>query len=157
MKDDIRALRKLMLATTRIDGAYYFFSRKLGIKENVLSLLYALADGEPHSQKQIGEDWLIPKTTINTNVKELVKAGYVRLCAAQRPREKTVCLTERGKAYTDRIMRCVYESEQEAIEKTLERFPPEFVDAIDFFADRLCEAFQKRLPEQKIPPERKPL
>lgn len=79
MEKTLAEIRRLMLATTKIDGAYYLFSRRLGIKENVLVLLYALDDGKPHSQKQICEDWLVPKTTINTNVKELVRAGYVML------------------------------------------------------------------------------
>lgn len=42
MEKTLAEIRRLMLATTKIDGAYYLFSRRLGIKENVLVLLYAL-------------------------------------------------------------------------------------------------------------------
>ena len=147
MEKTLAEIRRLMLATTKIDGAYYLFSRRLGIKENVLVLIYALDDGKPHSQKQICEDWLVPKTTINTNVKELVRAGYVMLYPGAGTREKIIGLTDAGKAYTEQIMRRVYEAEQAAMKRTLQQFSPQFVDAIDFFADCLHNEFQQRLTE----------
>lgn len=147
MEKTLAEIRRLMLATTKIDGAYYLFSRRLGIKENVLVLLYALDDGKPHSQKQICEDWLVPKTTINTNVKELVRAGYVMLYPGTGTWEKIIGLTDAGKAYTEQIMRRVYEAEQAAMKRTLQQFSPQFVDAIDFFADCLHDEFQQRLTE----------
>ena len=147
MEKTLAEIRRLMLATTKIDGAYYLFSRRLGIKENVLVLLYALDDGKPHSQKQICEEWLVPKTTINTNVKELVRAGYVMLYPGAGTREKIIGLTDAGKAYTEQIMRRVYEAEQAAMKRTLQQFSPQFVDAIDFFADCLHNEFQQRLTE----------
>ena len=93
MDKNVEMIRRIMLAVTRVDGAYYYFSKKLGMKENVLTLLYALDDGEQHSQKQICQDWLIPKTTLNTSVKELVKYGYVTLKPAEVTSEKTIALT----------------------------------------------------------------
>ena len=148
MNQDYALIRRLMLANTRIDGAYYFFSRRLLIKENILTLLYALDDGAPHSQKQICRDWLIPKTTINTNVRELVDAGYVMLYSGAGTREKTIGLTDAGKAYTEKMMKRVYEAEQAAIEKTLRRYSAEFVEAMDYFADCICSEFQNRLAEE---------
>ncbi|HJD22992.1 MAG TPA: MarR family transcriptional regulator, partial [Firmicutes bacterium] len=93
------AIYRLMVAINKIDGSYYLCARKLGVKENTLALLYALGDGLPHSQKQISEDWLIPKTTINTIVKELADAGYLSLLATEDSREKTIRLTESGNDY----------------------------------------------------------
>lgn len=144
MEDKYQAIHRLMLAINKIDGAYYFFARKLGIKENTLALLCALDDGKAHSQKQIGEEWQIPKTTINTVVKELIDDGYITLQPEEHTREKTLCLTDKGRAYTKKILTSVYEAEQEALEKTLREFSPEFIDAFDCFAARLCEEFQKR-------------
>ena len=151
MDDNYRMLRRIMLATNKIDGAYYYLSRRLGIKENVLALLYALDDGEPHTQKQIGEDWQIPKTTINTNVRELTQAGYLTLLSGKGSREKIICLTERGKFYAAGIMQAVYEAEQAAIDRALTKFSPEFVDAMDYFAGCVCDEFQRRLGEGEDP------
>ena len=93
-----RLIRRLTQAFNRIDGAYYYCARRLGVEENTLALLYALDDGRPHSQKQVCEEWLIPKTTINTVVKEQVAAGHLTLRAGE-GREKIICLTEAGKAF----------------------------------------------------------
>src|SRR5699024_9640509 len=92
MEDPSALARRLILAATRMDGAYYYFARHSGVPENLLALFYALADGKPHSQKEICEDWLIPKTTINTVVKEQVAAGHLTLRTGE-GREKIICLT----------------------------------------------------------------
>lgn len=140
------AIRRLMTATNKIDGAYYFLARKLNIKENTLALLYALDDGKAHSQKQISDEWLIPKTTINTTVKELTDAGYLELLPGEHTREKTIKLTESGKIYTNKILKTVYEAENQALAETINKFGTEFVEAFDFFADSLCNEFKKKKP-----------
>ena len=60
-----------MVAINRVDGIWYLLARKSGMKVNTISLLFALDDGKAHTQKQICEEWIIPRTTINTVVKEL--------------------------------------------------------------------------------------
>ena len=125
MNETFAEIRRLMLATNRIDGAYYLLSRKLGVKENILTLLYALDDEETHSQKRICEDWLFPKTTINTIIRELVQAGYVTLCREENGREKRIALTQAGKDYASKMLKGVYQAEQAAMEKTLQRFSPQ--------------------------------
>ena len=72
-------IRSIMLSTNKIDGVYYLLSRRMGLKANTLALLYALDDGKVHSQKQICEEWLIPKTTLNTIVRECVAEGYIKI------------------------------------------------------------------------------
>ncbi len=146
MEDRYEAVRQLILSINKIDGCYYFCARKLGAKENMLALLYALDDGRPHSQKQIAEDWLIPKTTINTIVKELVGAGHVTLLAEGESREKTILLTEPGKAAARRLLEKIHTAEQEALDKTLQRFSPEFMDAFAYFSSCLCAELQKQIP-----------
>ena len=90
MNEYDKMLRRLYLATNRIDGGYYFFARGAEVKENVLALLYALDDGQPHTQAEIARDWQIPKTTVNTNIKELKAAGYVAFLPSQAGRERVM-------------------------------------------------------------------
>lgn len=140
------AIRRLMTAINKIDGAYYLMARKLGVKENTLALLYALDDGRAHSQKQISDEWLIPKTTINTTVKELTDSGYLELLPVEHTREKTLKLTDKGKEYTKKILTTVYEAENQALNETINKYGTEFVEAFDFFADSLCNEFKDRKP-----------
>lgn len=138
------ALLKLFCAINKIDGAYYFCARKMNLKENTLALLYALDDGLPHSQKQVCEDWFIPKTTINTVTRELVEQGYVTLVSTGHHREKNIILTEEGRRYAARIMGEMKAAEREALLETLEQFSPEFISAFDSFAHTLCRRLEER-------------
>ena len=139
--DHNEAILRLTDAINKIDGAYYFCAKHMGVKENTLAVLFALDDGKPHSQTQIAREWLIPKTTVNTVVKELTAEGYVTLMGTGHAREKNIVLTRRGRAYADEIMKEMKLAERQALEQTLDKYPPEFIDAIESFAGSLCDAF----------------
>jgi DNA-binding MarR family transcriptional regulator len=102
-------------------------------------LLYAINDGKPHSQKEICEHWLVPKTTINTIIKECINAGYIVLVASNHTKEKEISLTVKGQEYTRTIMNQVYKLERRAMERTLASYSPEFVQAIEQFTAYLKE------------------
>lgn len=136
-------LLRLFCAINKINGAYYFCARKMKLKENTLALLYALDDGLPHSQKQVCEDWFIPKTTINTVTRELVEQGYVTLVSTGRHREKNIILTGEGRRYAAKVMEEMKAAEHEAFSETLEQFSPEFIDVFDSFARTLCRRLEE--------------
>lgn len=81
-----------------------FLAKKLGVNENALAFLYALDDGQPHSQKEISDAWLIPRTTIHSIVKMMQKEGYIQFCTEQHKKEKAIILTEKGQKYTDSLL-----------------------------------------------------
>ena len=143
--EDFRSLsRRFVTACNTSDGAYYRWARRSGVTEHTLSLLYALDDGLPHSQKQICEEWGIPKTTINTVVRSCREAGYVTLEAMPgAPRERQVCLTAAGRAYAGRVLGELCRAEDAAMAATAARFGPEFVDAVEFLAARLKEVLEE--------------
>ena len=139
MKDYREEIRRIMVSVNVIDGIYAMGAKKIGIKDNSLSLLYALDDGKPHSQKEICEHWLIPKTTLNTIVKECVNAGYIVLDGIKHTKEKEIRLTDKGQEYAKTILNQVYELEGRAMEKTLSSYSPEFVQALEQFTAYLKE------------------
>lgn len=142
-------IQKLMVATNKIDGVYYYFAKRLGLKENEFFFLYALSDGKPHTQKEICDLWLIPKTTLNTVVRGCLRQGYIRFCEGGHSREKKMVLTPSGKRYAGGALGLVRGAESRAMEKTLEKFSPAFVDAADCFADLLHEEFSRMKPPEK--------
>ena len=139
MKDYREEIRRIMVSVNVIDGIYAMGAKKIGIKDNSLSLLYALDDGKPHSQKEICEHWLIPKTTLNTIVKECVNAGYIVLDGIKHTKEKEIRLTDKGQEYAKTILNQVYELERRAMEKTLSSYSPEFGQALEQFTAYLKE------------------
>lgn len=115
MTNEREAIRRIMISINKIDELYERVQRKAGAKGNTVWVLYALDDGKPHSQKQIYEEWLIPKTTLSTIVKGLESDGYVRLeiIPGQR-REMNIYLTEAGKKYARQVLDSFYQAEEEA-------------------------------------------
>lgn len=141
MDRNYERVRRIMLATNKIDGVYYLFAKQFGNNENTLAFLYALADGKPHSQKEISEEWLIPRTTINSIVKKMLAQGYVAFVPEQHRKEKALMLTDSGMRYTDERFGSIYAAEEKAIVETMEQYDDTFVEALEFFASRLQGGF----------------
>lgn len=149
MEDSRKLLDHFYVCCNKMDGLYYLAARRLGVKENALVLLYTLNDGQPRSQKQLSGELLIPKTTINTIVKEYMDAGYVTLVPANHSREKNIALTPAGAAYAQEILEPVYRAEKEAMEQTLAEFSPEFMNAIEALTQNMAQAFQRTIFDRK--------
>lgn len=102
-------------ALYKIDGYYSEFARKSKVKAKLLWVLYALNDGEEHTQKEVSETWEIPRTTVNTVVKELEANGFVVLSPIKgEKREMLVSLTESGKHYAEDKLAEIYAIEGRA-------------------------------------------
>lgn len=144
MEDHRKQIRKIANAICEIDGAYYTLSKDAGVKENLFWLLYSLDDGEFHSQKQICDDWMLPRATVNTLIKECEASGYVTLQSIPgRKRELQICLTEEGTAYTRKALKDVYEAEESALNETLSQCSPSFISDLELFTVNLKTAFEK--------------
>ena len=132
--------RRFIAAINAADGVYYAWARQSGVTPHTLDLLYALDDGLPHSQKQICEEWGIPKTTINTVVKACRAAGYITLePMPDQPRQRQLCLTPAGLAYAKKALEELYILENQAMAAAVERFGPAFVDAVELYCARFRE------------------
>lgn len=130
------------MAINNIDEAYMLNEKKRQISESELCLMYALDDGKPHSQKEISSVWMVPKTTLNTITKRWEKEGLlIQSPIPGRRREMQITLTEAGEQYARGFLTFIYEAEEIALRKTLERYSDEFIEALEFFSENLKEAF----------------
>lgn len=145
MKDYRAYLDHFYLCTNKIDGLYYLAARRLGVNENTLALFYALDDGQLRSQKQLSEELLIPKTTVNTVVRECIQAGYLQLLPSGHGKERVVALTQRGRDYARGLLRPIHEAEEEAMARTLEQFSPDFLLAVETLTQQLCQSFRRSI------------
>lgn len=103
-----------------------------------------LGDEKEHSQKQICEEWLMPRTTLNTVVKECINDGYIILSSQQHSKEKTISLTPKGKEFTEKVLKPVYEIENDVMKKVIEEFSEDFILAYERYAQYFEEAYKKR-------------
>ena len=145
MNQEREYIDRLWACTNIIDGLYYKSARSLHIKNNMLALFYALGDGNVHSQKQLCEEYLFPKTTLNTIVRECAQKNYIALVRENSSKEKSITLTDKGREYARSILEPIYAAETAAINRTLQQVSPEFVDALECFTKHLQAAFAQRI------------
>ena len=101
-------------ALYHVDSFYDEFAKQSNVSSALLWVLYALNDGNSHTQIEISNDWELPKTTVNTVIKEIQKNGYVDLIPIKGKRcEMSIVLTENGKKYADRVLADLYKKEAE--------------------------------------------
>lgn len=136
--------RRLILALYNIDEVYLLNEKKKKVSDAELCLMYALDDGKPHSQREISVEWQVPKTTVNTITKRWENEGLlIQTPVPGKRREMEITLTEQGKAYAKEFMAFLYQAEDIALVKTLEKYGTEFIDAIEFFGASLKDAFEE--------------
>ncbi|WP_458407213.1 MarR family winged helix-turn-helix transcriptional regulator [Anaerotignum sp.] len=143
--------RRLILALYNIDEAYYLNEGKRKLSDAELCVMYALDDGKPHSQREIAQEWLVPKTSVNTIVKRWEKDGLLTLTPIMgKRREMHIMLTDAGREYAKGFMGFIYRAEDKALKRTLEKYSDEFIEVIEFFGTSLKEAFDEESENEKI-------
>lgn len=141
--------RRLIVALYNIDEIYYLSECKKKLSDAEFTVMYALDDGKPHSQREISQEWLIPKTSVNTIVKRWEKDGLLTLTPIPgKRREMHIMLTDAGREYAKSFMSFLYRAEEKALKKTLEKYSDEFIDALTFFGASLKEAFAEELGKE---------
>lgn len=141
--------RRLNLALFNIDEIYYLNEGRKKLSDAELSVMYALDDGKPHSQKEISRDWMVPKTSVNTIVKRWEKAGLLTLSPIPgKRREMYILLTDAGKEYAKGFLSFLYCAEEKALARTLERYSDTFIEAMEYYGASLKEAFDEELRKE---------
>lgn len=141
--------RRLTLAIFKINGIENSIDQKVAIGSAELCLMYALDDGQPHSQKQISEQWEISKTTLNTIVKHWEQEGLLTLNKVPgKRREMEICLTESGLIRAKSALKSVYFAEDAAMRQTVEKYSDLFVEALEYYAEALKKAAEGQKAEQ---------
>lgn len=143
--------RRLIRALYNVDEAYYESANRKKLFDSEITVMYAMDDGQPHSQAEICREWLVPKTTVNTIVKRWERLGYV----IQEPipgkrREMQVVLTDAGRAYAKELVTLLYRAEEIALKKTLQQYPEVFIEALECFGNTLRDAFAEGAEKREI-------
>ena len=124
-------------ALYHVDSFYDEFAKKSNVSSALLWVLYALNDGKPHTQIEISNDWELPKTTVNTVIKDIQKDGYALLVPIKgKRREMSIVLTENGKKFADNVLSDLYKKEADAY-KALTSEEQEIVMVLEKLARKL--------------------
>ncbi len=105
----------------RANALYGEWAKQHGVTYNMLMVLCALAGPGDHTQKQIAEERMLPKQTVNTLVKELERQGCLCYLAGRDQKEKRVAFTEAGRAMAGELLEEMYRLE----DRVMARMGPE--------------------------------
>ena len=75
--------------------------------------------------------------------------GYIQLEEAGHKREKMLCLTERGKAYTAELLQPLYHAEESAMELASHAEQESMIHALERFVKKMEQELSKILEKDK--------
>lgn len=142
MTDKRSKIKQLMDILYNMDVQYARAVKVLGFKASMFWFLYALDNNEPTSQKQMIVDRQVPKTTLNTIVKECERKGYITFENIKgEKREKVVVATEAGRKYAQDMLQKIYAAEEEAINNTKDI--DKLLELINIYYKNIEKSFSK--------------
>ena len=88
------------------------------------------------------EELHISQPTLSRTMQSLEEEFGVKLF---RYEGRQLSLTPAGREYAQTVLRPVYRAEEQALARTLERFSPQFVEAVEALTGYLTQTFQEEI------------
>ncbi len=144
MKDIRHITRAFVYSFNQLYHLYHLYSLKYSKNVTEFWLMYVLDDGNTYSQKELCDQWLFSRTTLNSCAKKCEAAGYLTMQPIPgKRREMHMYLTEKGKAYAQQMLDITYRAENKAMKETIARYSDEFLSAFDFYRHSLERAYKE--------------
>ncbi len=115
--ETLSLLREIDQAIIKLRGVYSLWARDQGISYNEMLVFYAIREHGFCTQKQICDNYLIPRQTMNNIMARFHNAGVLEISRElSRGREKAFVLTEKGRSYAACLMQSLERVEAQAVE-----------------------------------------
>ena len=100
-----KSIKAITSAVDRTDYLYEKWAKKQGVNNYVSRIMYMLYLSGVNRQKEMVENYGMPKQTVNTVITELQKKGYIILIPDENDkRSKIIKLTQEGINYANKIV-----------------------------------------------------
>ena len=111
-------LNGLNQAIIQFRGIYSAWSNELGISYHEMLILYTIREYGYCTQKQICDNYLLPKQTIHNVISAMRRNGLLNVSVNHgKGREKAFVLSDQGKAYAAPFLRSMDTVESHALER----------------------------------------
>lgn len=141
IKNIMEQIRQMNYAVNSTVSAYTIWAKKRGLSYNSLIMLYYLEENERCTQTQICEAMQLPKSTVHSILQDFIQKGYMELEAkSENKKEKSICLTDKGKKFVRAVLEELHAMEARAMEK-LGKGCEQFIRTNIMF----CEIFSREL------------
>lgn len=130
-----------------INTTYERYARTIGMSYSALEVLCEIYNADAAlTQRMICEITHLPKTTVNTIIKDLVKQNYLELQPMKNDRrQKGIFLTNEGRAYAQPIVEKMSASELQAFQTLDKQTMQAMIDGVKTYQ----ENFDKKLNHTK--------
>lgn len=113
----LKLLSDINRAIIQFRGLYAVWSKQHGINYHELLVLYTIRDQGFCTQKQICDQYLLPRQTINHVILDMRKRELLELSMEHcTGREKAFVLSDLGKRYAQPLLRALNQMELQALE-----------------------------------------
>ncbi len=112
-------LKELNTILKETDAIYSKLARQIGLSDCGFWLMYSIreADGKC-TQRELCDQWIMSKQTVNSALKNLEKNGYITLTSSEMDkRSKYIKLTDKGIHFAKETIDIVFKLEQLAFQK----------------------------------------
>ncbi|MBE3022849.1 MarR family winged helix-turn-helix transcriptional regulator [Campylobacter sp. 7477a] len=123
---------------TQIEDSIETCIKNVGFSYNEFALFYTLyfSDDGKCTQKQVSDEWFLPKQTVFNICKEYREKGWIELTQSSKDkRERIVCLTSLGKTQVEPAMVKFIKINESAFSKFGEKKSARLFALLDEFSD----------------------
>lgn len=131
--------KRLNYLMAETNAAYHDASLKLGISDSVSIILYTVCNNG--GSCLLSEICLLSgmkKQTLNSAIRKLEEDGMVYLKAVD-GKKKSVCLTEKGKVFSEKTVRKIIRMENEILEEWTEEERKLYIELTEKFLNGIKE------------------
>ncbi len=136
-------LTKFINLDKELSSIYQRQSKKFEISETTIAILYAIRTSETGvTQKEIIEEFLLPKQTVNSAMKKLLDEGKV-FVAEKNGREKKFLLTKEGIQMAAKSADLILEAERKAFFSFADKEQETIIELLEKYNKRLDDEMNK--------------
>lgn len=115
MNPERKYITQYNLLMKRFNGIYHNAAVQAGISDSTFQILYLLCDSEETvKQSDIVSAASLAPQTVNSSLKKMEKEGLVELRRIDGKMGKSICLTKKGAALTEKIISPIMRAEEKA-------------------------------------------
>lgn len=115
---DLQIIKDLNKTLSKIDGLYHKWSLQNGSNSCIEQTLYAIYMESEMTQKEICENYQLPRQTVNNTIKWLEHNGYVQLMPLENDKRwKKIALTDSGSEYIERELSQLIELDSNIVKR----------------------------------------
>ena len=144
MTQEEKLVQAMNIALSRTNGQYQKWYQEHGLNSYLIQTLYALYMEPSMSQKEISENYQMPKQTVNNTVKSLERRGYVELVPDEHDRRgRRISFTAEGREYAILVLDPVLKLDQAVVERMGVENYGSLIQLLNAYSDALTYEIRK--------------